>query len=179
MHKFEACLAITLVALLSATALAGDCCEHCGCQSCVHKVCHLKCELKKVPKTCYSCECEDFCVPGPSKRCGYKSETDCDGCKICKPNYVPTWAEVHTRKKLVKRVVWKEELTYTWCVEYLCNDCAKCAAAEQRPQPSTAEVAGATQSASAESPAQGQPVAADASLEAPAPPVSYSSYRKP
>ena len=46
---------------------AGDCCAHCGCHSNCCKVCRLVCETKKVTKPEYDCECEDFCVPGPSK----------------------------------------------------------------------------------------------------------------
>ncbi len=39
------------------------CCAHCGCQTGLTKVCQVTCEMKKFPKTVYSTECEDFCVP--------------------------------------------------------------------------------------------------------------------
>jgi hypothetical protein len=81
-----------------------------------------------VPKITYTCECEDFCVPGVSKRCGTITETDEHGCEHCKPNYVPQCARVRTRTKLVKHVTEKEVQSYRWVVEYVCDSCAsRCA----------------------------------------------------
>ena len=62
------CCALVALAYGSSLALAGDCCQHCGCQCACQKVCRLVCETKKVTKVDYDCECEDFCVPGPSER---------------------------------------------------------------------------------------------------------------
>src|SRR5437762_1480449 len=127
MWKIEAWMALAIVALLGATAAGQDGCDRCGCQCNTHAVCRLKCETKKVPKITYSCECEDFCIPGVSKKCGYVSETDECGCEHCKPNWVPQCARVHTRTKLFKHVTEKEEKTYKWVVEYVCDRCAaKC-----------------------------------------------------
>jgi hypothetical protein len=109
-------------------ALAGDCCQHCGCNSGIRKVCRLTCEVKKVPETTYSCECEDFCVPGRSLKCGSVCETDCNGCEHCKPNWVPQCASVYTRSTLKKTTVDKEKKVYKWVVEYVCDNCSgKCA----------------------------------------------------
>src|SRR5262245_56484775 len=80
-------------------ASAGEhaCCAHSGCQAACEKVCRLVCETKKVTKIEYSCQCEDFCVPGPSERC---VTVDCCGDK--QVHYTPTCATVRTRAKLVK-----------------------------------------------------------------------------
>jgi hypothetical protein len=119
-----------LVFIVSATAAAGahDCCDHCGCHSNCRNVCRVIRETKMVPETTYSCECEDFCVPGRSVRCGTRCEcdTDCECPEHCHgvPNYVPGCATVRTRKKLVKHVVCKPVQSYRWVVEYLCEGCA-------------------------------------------------------
>jgi hypothetical protein len=96
-----------------------DCCDHCGCQCECQKVCRLICETKKVTKPEYSCECEDFCVPGPSEHCVTRDEC---GCK--KHVYTPTCATVRTRTKLVKKEVTKEVPSYRWVVEKVCPACA-------------------------------------------------------
>ncbi|WP_425618311.1 hypothetical protein NA78x_002015 [Anatilimnocola sp. NA78] len=113
-----------IVALSTALTIAQECCVECGCNTCIRKVCHVKCEIKKVPKTVYSCECEDFCVPGPSKKCGYECTPGCNGCEKCKVNWVPQCADVYTRTKLKKTTVDKEEKTYKWVVETFCEQCA-------------------------------------------------------
>ncbi len=60
--------------LLSGAALAGDCCTapaccnqtHDCCGGCgVRKVCKVVCEMKKVKKTVWRVECEEFCIPNP------------------------------------------------------------------------------------------------------------------
>ena len=56
--------ATLVVAFSAAWTIAQECCVSCGCNTCIRKVCHVKCETKKVPHTEYCCECEDFCVPG-------------------------------------------------------------------------------------------------------------------
>jgi hypothetical protein len=109
-------------------AAAGECCQHCGCQSGVRKVCRLTCEIKQVPETKYSCECEDFCVPGPAARCGHVCEADCNGCEQCKPNWVPQCASVYTRTKIKKTTIDSDKKVYKWVVEYVCDNCSgKCA----------------------------------------------------
>jgi len=123
--------AIIVVALSAAWTIAQECCVSCGCNTCVRKVCHVKCETKKVPHTEYCCECEDFCIPGPSKKCGHECTVDCNGCEKCKVNWVPQCATVHTRNKLKKIVTEKEEKTYKWVVETYCEQCAtRCVTSE-------------------------------------------------
>lgn len=97
-------------------------CQHCGCCQNCKKVCRLKCEKKKETKTEYTCECEDFCIPGPSKKCGVKKEHDCQGHHRT-ILWQPTCARVRTRKKLVKKEVTKEVPDYKWVVEEYCCVC--------------------------------------------------------
>lgn len=97
-------------------------CRHCGCWQNCKKVCHVKCETKKETKTEYVCECEDFCVPGPSKKCGVKIERDCLG-RHRTIIWQPRCARVHTKKKLVKKEVTKEVPDYKWEVEEYCCVC--------------------------------------------------------
>jgi hypothetical protein len=118
-------IAAIVVLAGAATAYAGgSCCDHCGCDCQVRKVCRLICDVKKVPKVTYSCECEDFCVPGPSKHCGCTCEVDCNGCEKCKKNQVPQCAKVRTKTKLYKHVEMEEKKVYKWVVEYVCDSCA-------------------------------------------------------
>lgn len=129
-------LIIVAVALFwTSSAWAQDCCPYCGCREQIHRVCRVKCEMKKVPKVTYCCEAEDFCIGDRSKICGYTCEVDCDGCKHYKENRTPCGAKMFCRKKLVKTVVDKEVPVYTWVVEYMCD---RCAAEAEKPEDSTA-----------------------------------------
>lgn len=99
-------------------------CDHCGCQQNCRKVCKLVCEKKKETTTEYTSECEDFCIPGPSHKCGVRYEHDeCGGHPHRKIIWQPTCAKVHTRKKLVKKEVTKEVPDYKWVVEEYCCIC--------------------------------------------------------
>ncbi|MFO0897804.1 MAG: hypothetical protein U0836_10315 [Pirellulales bacterium] len=101
--------ALTLFAFPSLFHSAPDCCNHCGNKCKVKKVCRLECTEKEVKETKYTCECEDFCVPGKSKKCG------------C--TYTPTCGCVYTRKKLVKKEETKKVPSTKCVVEYLCESC--------------------------------------------------------
>lgn len=107
----------------------GHCCEQCGHECKTSRVCHVIVEMKKVPKTCYSCECEDFCVPGPSKRCGRAPEPDDSACgELCLQerwywNWIPGCAKVYKRSKLIKKVTQVEVPSFKWVVEDLCPEC--------------------------------------------------------
>jgi hypothetical protein len=90
------------------------------------------CETKKVPKTTYDCECEEFCVPGRSQ-----CTTVCDECGHNRKVYRPTCAKLRTRTKLVKKETVEEKCVYKWVVEDLCCDCA----AKVEPGPSAAHEA--------------------------------------
>lgn len=120
------CIMLAAVAALVACATRAEAgrffCHHCGCCRNCKKICRLKCEKKEESKIEYVCECEDFCIPGPSKKCGVKTECDCDG-HHRKILWQPTCARVHTRKKLVKKEVTKEVPDYKWVVEEYCCVC--------------------------------------------------------
>jgi hypothetical protein len=127
------CWAIVLAACRF--AWADGCCDHCGCHAPCRKVCRLVCEIKKVPKTTYDCEQEQFCVPGPSCR-----STVCDECGQKHQVYTPTCAKVRTRTKLVKHETFEQKVVYKWVVE---NVCCSCAAETAEPGPPRAVNAGA------------------------------------
>lgn len=117
-----------------AAALAERICDRCCCQADCRRVCRAKCEMVEETEVTYDCQCEEVCIPGPSKCLG----------KVCVPdgecghkwqwNFSPTCGKVKTAKKLVR--VEKKVLKpkYTWVVERLCSDCARCA-----PAPSAAQ----------------------------------------
>jgi hypothetical protein len=132
MKSFICCALVLLAG--SASAQAGDCCDSCGCDSQCCKVCRCVPTTKKVTTTQYDCECEDFCVPGPSQR------TIChDECGKKKIIYTPTCADVRTRKKLVKKETSKTVPTTKWVVENLCPKCASQQTSEQAPKDGVAD----------------------------------------
>jgi hypothetical protein len=112
-------------------------CDHCGQAAACQKVCRLVCETKKVEITCWGCKCEDFCVPGPSKPGCKHCETICQDCdQGCDPNgvhvlpqkfawteWIPGYATIRTRKKLMKKTITKTIPSYKWVVEDLCPHC--------------------------------------------------------
>jgi hypothetical protein len=101
------------------------CCAHCGCQCRLKPVCRIVCDKKEVKETVYECQCEDFCVPGPSKPAGCYCDTDpnCPCHAEQKPIYKPCWCDMFHRKKLTKKEVTKEVPVYKCVVEYVCADC--------------------------------------------------------
>jgi hypothetical protein len=132
-------LAALATALLGDHALAGRlCCSHCGCEDQCEKVCRLVKEEKKIDVICWGCKCEDFCLPKPSSRCCEHCEMVCaeDG-KPCDPEspcvkekkfvwteWIPgCGATMHTKKKLMKKVITKKVPSYKWVVEDLCKQC--------------------------------------------------------
>jgi hypothetical protein len=82
------------------------------------------CETKKVPKITYDCECEEFCVPGPSQCC-----TVCDECGHQRKVYTPTCGKLRSRTKMVKHETFEEQVVYKWVVESVCCSCAQTAGA--------------------------------------------------
>lgn len=138
------CLPVFLVGLFIAkiaTAGHGDgrpCgCAKCGCHSPCQKICRLVKEEKKVTTTCWGLKCEDFCLSDPSVRCREHCKTICedgdckDGVHGAPKRFVWTeWipscsAEVHQRKKLMKRTVTTKVPSFKWVVEDLCEKCQK------------------------------------------------------
>jgi len=103
------------------------CCSHCGCCCQCQKVCRMVCEMKETKKTCYTCKCEDFCVPGPSKQCA--TNCGCGKCKECREAAcIPTVAYIKTKKVPVKHEEIVKKPTYKFVVEYVCPKCAACTA---------------------------------------------------
>ena len=126
MNRFQTIIValVVLAAVSTSTAGHGDNCgQHCGCSCECQKICRLVCETKEVTKVTYRCKCEDFCVPGPSQRC--QNDCNCGHCDSCNQvTWIPTCAEVKTRKVLVKTEEKTKKPSYRWVVEYLCPQCA-------------------------------------------------------
>lgn len=163
MRSFAITPAAALVAslLLAVGAIAGDCCSHCGCNSC-RKVCRLVCEDKKVDVVCWGCLCEDFCLPKHDKRgcehckmvCADCTKPREPGAPYVKPkrfvwtDWCPGCATMHTKKKLMKKTETVTVPSFKWVVEDLCPNCeGACDVAAVGPQdtvPEPPEVADAT-----------------------------------
>jgi hypothetical protein len=142
---------LSALGLVAATAQAGDCgcaaaadcCQSCDpcCNQCCGKRCELQIGKKKVKVTCFDCECEDICLPGPSRKLCTHRENVCSECgsdcgcscsRHGKADFVwsewcPTkCAKVTNIKKLVKREVEKEVPDYKWVVVDCCAEaCAE------------------------------------------------------
>jgi hypothetical protein len=125
MRALAAALLIASVGLVSNSQAGRHFCKHCGCQQHCKKVCRLICGTKTEVKPVYSCECEDFCVPGPSAKCGVKCECNRLGIKCCHAVYKPTCAQVRTKRVLVKKEIEKEVPAYKWVVEEVCCQCGQ------------------------------------------------------
>jgi hypothetical protein len=151
-------LSLTLLSWLTPIAYAGDCgCEvavdDCGCNGHSGKYCELKVGTKKIKVTCYGCECDAVCLPGPSKKGCTHCENICEdgtcGCDCeCghKPQCKVRWTDwcpapcgkVYDRKKLVKYEAEKEVPDYKWVVVDPCKapaDAPKAKGDDKPPQP--------------------------------------------
>ena len=133
------CIVMLAAALaIVSVAEAGDgCCAHCGCKAECRKVCRLVYEEKKVEVLCWGCKCEDFCVPGPSGPGCRHCETVCGTCEAhadghephAKPKrfvwteWFPSCAQVHTRKRLMRKAETVKVPSHKWVVEDLCPRC--------------------------------------------------------
>lgn len=138
---------VAVVAVTAHAWGAEGCCDHCGKTVQCRKVCHLKTEEKKVEVTCWGSKCEPFCVPGPSERGCQHCETVCQQCQTDDPTvpyaepkrflwseWRPGCAEVHYRKKLMKKTVTVKVPTHKWVVEDLCTECcAQCKVRSDKP----------------------------------------------
>lgn len=111
------------------------CCAHCGGADGCQKVCRLVCETKKITTTCWGCQREDFCAPGPStlacRHVDYVCGDDTDPKAPCSQPKKLAWAEwipggcakVYTKSKLMKRTITKTVPSFKWVVEDLCPQC--------------------------------------------------------
>jgi hypothetical protein len=155
MKRISRCLIAMLVVVVTGYVcqplFAGDgkgsgLCSLCGAgDGCT--VCRLVCEKDEQEVTCWSCECEDFCIPCHSKRgckhveiacggdgkcgdgkCGDGKNGKGDGLLSCPKRVVwfdwtPTTAKVMKRKKLLKKTHTVTIPTYKWVIENVCDKC--------------------------------------------------------
>jgi hypothetical protein len=118
---------VVAIALLNLPSVSGqsspeDTCVYCGAPA-TCRVCRLVCEKKKVPETVFSCECEDFCVPGRSQiEC--ETEIDENGCEQHKIVWIPVAKEIRARKVLKKSTQEQEKTIRKLVVQKVCEDCA-------------------------------------------------------
>lgn len=118
---------VGMMVLLGMRAIASDCagvCSQCGCDAPTRKICRVVEDVKKTSKTSYSCECEDFCIPGKSDFCGYKTECGPCGETKCKKVWKPTCGESAKKTVLMKTVTPKETKTHKYEVIEVCDACA-------------------------------------------------------
>lgn len=114
-----------------------SCCAHCTQQCACQKRTHIVCEMKKVKKTVFDCECEDVCGLNPSSMFpdslfgitlwGHKQmgcgETGCGDCAAGCCTKAPKASHCRTRKVLVKKTITVEVPVYKCVVEYCCDGC--------------------------------------------------------
>ena len=115
MKRAIACLVVAIIGLQAGRA-AAECCRDCGCSCECCKVCRCVPDIKKVPKITYCCKSEDFCIPGPSKICGYKcvcpDEPKCDDDCECKHHY-PWFTHKHSHKEPIYQPTWPKSIPAT------------------------------------------------------------------
>lgn len=128
MRAIVLALIVSALSGLSAVAAGSDCaagtCSVCGCCAATRKICRVSEEKGKKSKTVFSCECEDFCIPGKSKFCGYRAECGECGETKCVKVWKPGCGEVRTRKVLKKSSEDEEVTEYKWEVVEVCDACA-------------------------------------------------------
>lgn len=139
-HSIAFGLLITFVACcLVGAASPKTKCDKCGAEAPCKKVCRLVCEEKKVEVVCWGCKCEDFCVPGPGcptcEHCQCVCKTCGDGApssKVCSEpkrfvwyDWRPSFAQMYTKTRLMRRTEMVKVPTYKWVVEDVCCNCAE------------------------------------------------------
>lgn len=128
MRAIVLALFVSALTGLSVQAMGSDCaagaCSVCGCCAATRKICRVSEEKGKKSKTVFSCECEDFCIPGKSQFCGYRAECGECGETKCVKVWKPGCGEVRTRKVLKKSTEDKEVTEYKWEVVEVCDACA-------------------------------------------------------
>jgi hypothetical protein len=112
-------------------------CARCGAVAPCKKVCKLVCEEKNVEVVCWGCKCEEFCVPGPGcPKCEH-SKCVCENCKDGEPigkvcsepkrfvwkDWLPSWGEMYSRTKLMRKTEMVKVPTYKWVTEDVCCNC--------------------------------------------------------
>jgi len=136
MKTYGALMAASLCLLFGQVAVAQDCCGTPDCCArcsvrthCQQFACQVVCEVKKVKKTCWVVECEEFAplLPGCRQRCRDCCDTGGCGVTSCgsrsKCEVPPRCGKARVRKKLVKKSVTVEVPVYKTVVQHLCSGC--------------------------------------------------------
>lgn len=97
-------------------------CDRCGSCDGVTKVCVPQMTEREIKKVCWGFRCEDFCIPGPSVRCGIARGKDDCGC-WWHELWKPTCAEIRTKRVPVKTEVKRMVPAVQWTVEERCRCC--------------------------------------------------------
>ena len=117
--KVRSLLWVPLLGLCATVAQAGDCCRQGNCE----RVCKLVCTTRTVETTCYGYECEEVCIPGPSKKCEKHSQSVGKCHMLCRLRWTE-WcagsAKPICRKKLTKYIAKREVPSYKWVVVPAC-----------------------------------------------------------
>lgn len=125
-------LAAAVGILATGWAHGGDVCANSA--SCCGKTCKVVCEMKKVTKTVWVVECEEFCPSLPGCPCGCNTcatgynESKCQGgecASLRKPMVPPQCCGVKTKKKLVKKEIECEVPVYKCVVTGHGAGCAR------------------------------------------------------
>jgi hypothetical protein len=104
-----------------APACEPACPAECGCfREVCKKVCRVVPDVKKTPRNCYSCKCEDFCVLKCSCPLCRHCCQSCQPCSPCDggcdaPGYCPRCGRPHVRHLLLKKIV-NDECPQPKCV---------------------------------------------------------------
>lgn len=115
-------------------------CSHCGCQCKPKKICCLKVGEGTYTGLDFDVKCQDYCIRGHSKCCGYRWVPD-PPCGYHGAYKVPIWkaacGALKTRRYLVKVPKTDKVATYTCVVQTVCCRCGhtevdKAATAEAR-----------------------------------------------
>jgi hypothetical protein len=135
-------LTLTIIPAAQAAA-SGELMFGCWTRPACGKVCKLVCGTTKLTAECYGAECEQICVPGPSRQgckhcascCGDCTAEPCGCCNQCPPCTPeckfcwfewcpPVCSQPRTVKRLVKFAAQKEICWYHWEVVDACDcDC--------------------------------------------------------
>lgn len=134
MNRLILPVSLFLISLsMAAPVRAGGCCRRCDCCGCeceCERVCRAIVGTKTVLKVSYTVECEEFCIPGPSKCCGSHWECDGNASAGCTQRHrVFDWipnscGKICTKRKLVKIETPTQVPSYQWVVEHVCPKCA-------------------------------------------------------
>ena len=112
-----------------------DCCARCNVRTrCQQFDCQVVCEVKKVKKSCWVVECEEFAplLPGCRQRCNDCCNTggcNTGGCETAscgsrgKCEVPPRCGKARVKRKLVKKEITVEVPVYKTVVRNLCSGC--------------------------------------------------------